>query len=241
MKPRVDHEAFRCAAIQSALFSGLSDQQATLLFEAAMLRQVQDGSVLFHQGDAPDRLIQIVSGLVRMTHIDSDGAQMTLGIMRSGDLLGCVAVLQQIPYPATATAIEDLAFLTWRSSEFLELMAHYPTLANNALRIVSGRARDMIQRVIEMSGKRVEQRIAASLLRLAAQAGTRTHDGIRIEFPVTRDDLAEMAGLTYFTISRTLSLWQKQGLLKGGRQRMTILDPVRLREIALARPPIDQA
>jgi hypothetical protein len=44
-----------------------------------------------------------------------------------------------------------------------------------------------------------------------------------------------MAGLAYFTICRTLSLWQKQGLVKGGRQRMTILDPGRLRQIAEAR------
>jgi len=241
MKLEIDREALRSVATQSALFSGLSDQQATLLLAAATMRQVQSGSVLFHQGDAPDRLIQVVSGLVRMTHIDSDGTQTTLRIVRSGGLVGCVAALQQFPYPATANAIEDLVVLTWPSSQFIELMTRHRILMENALRIVSGRTKDMVERVIEMSSKRVEQRIAASLLRLAAQAGTKTNDGIHIEFPVTRDDLAEMAGLTYFTISRTLSLWQKQGLLKGGRQRMTILDPVRVKEIAMARTPIDQA
>jgi len=52
---------------------------------------------------------------------------------------------------------------------------------------------------------------------------------------VTRGDLAEMAGLTYFTVSRMLSLWQKQGLVKSCRQRMTVLDPDRLAEIAEGR------
>jgi CRP-like cAMP-binding protein len=86
-----------------------------------------------------------------------------------------------------------------------------------------------------MSGRNVERRTAAALLRLAAQAGTKTADGIEILYPVTRDDLAEMAGLTYFTISRTLSVWQRQGLVSSGRQRMTVLDPDRLAEIADGR------
>jgi len=79
----------------------------------------------------------------------------------------------------------------------------------------------------------VERRIAAALLRLAAQAGTNATDGI--QFPVTRADLAETAGLTYFTVNRMLSLWQKQGIVKSGRQRMTVLDPDRLAEIAEGR------
>lgn len=239
MKKRamIDQEALRSVTIQSALFSGLSDKQATLLLTAATMRQVQKGTVLFHQGDAPDRLLQVVRGLVRMTHIDSEGTQTTLRIVRPGDLLGCVAALQRFPYPATATAIEDLVVLTWSSSQFIDLMSQHQTLVENTLRIVSGRTKDMVQRVIEMSSKRVEQRIAAALLRLAGQAGIETNDGIHIEFPVTRDDLAEMAGLAYFTVSRTLSLWQKQGVVRGGRQRLTILDPGRLQEIAGARIP----
>jgi CRP-like cAMP-binding protein len=156
--------------------------------------------------------------------------------MRSGDLLGCVAVLQQFPYPATASAIEDTTVLSWRSATLLDLIGQHPAIMSNLLRIVGARTKDMVQRVGDMSSKKVERRIAAALLRLAAQAGTKTADGIEIHFPVTRDDLAEMAGLTYFTISRTLSVWQRQGLVSSGRQRMKVLDLPRITEIADGRP-----
>lgn len=176
-----------------------------------------------------------VSGLVRMTQINGEETQTMLRIMRSGDLLGCAAVLQKFSYPATATAVQDTVVLSWRSSQFLGLIKQHQAIMDNTLRIVATRTKEMVQRVSDMSDKSVERRIAAALLRLAAQAGTKAEGGIQILLPITRDDLAEMAGHTYFTVSRMLSVWQKQGLVKNGRQRMTILDPDRLAEIADGR------
>jgi CRP/FNR family transcriptional regulator, nitrogen oxide reductase regulator len=228
----MQQDQLRVIATQSALFSRLSDEETTLLLAASTLRQVQQGKLLFHQGDPPDLLFLVVSGMVRMSQINADGIQITLRIMKSGDVLGCVAVLKQFPYPATATVLNDTTVLSWRTPVFLELTNRHSTIADNVLSIVGDRARDMVQRIAEMTSKRIEQRIAVSLLRLSDQAGIKTDQGIHIEFPVTRADLAEMSGLTYFTISRTLSGWQKQGLLKSGRHRMTILDLGRLAEIA---------
>jgi CRP-like cAMP-binding protein len=114
-------------------------------------------------------------------------------------------------------------------------MRKHQAIMDNMLTIIGTRAKYMAQRVSDLSGRNVERRVAAALIRLAAQVGTQTQDGIQIRFPVTRDDLAEMAGLTYFTISRTLSGWHRQGLVSSGRQRMTILDPQRLAEIADGR------
>jgi CRP-like cAMP-binding protein len=232
MRLTMEQDSVHAIAIRGALFSGLSDELASLLLAAAAVRQSQPSTALFHQGDAPDQLLQVVGGLVRMTQISAEGTQTTLRIMRSGDLLGCVAVLQQFPYPATATAMEDTIVLSWRSATLLDLIGKHAPIMDNILRIVGARTKDMVQRVGDMSGKNVERRVAAALLRLAAQAGTKTAGGTTILFPVTRDDLAEMAGLTYFTISRTLSAWQRQGLVSSGRQRMTVLDPDRLAEIA---------
>jgi CRP-like cAMP-binding protein len=235
MKPFIEHEAVRAIAIQGALFSGLSENLACQLFATATVRQARRDTVLFHQGDAPAQLLQVVSGLVRMTQINAEGVQTTLRLMRSGELLGCVAAIQQFPYPATATAMEDSVVLSWRTPPFLGLLKQHQTIMDNALAIVGTRARDMIQRVGDMSGRNAERRVAAALLRLADQVGTESNDGIDIQFPVTRDDLAEMAGLTYFTVSRTLSLWQKQGLVSNGRQRMTVLDRTGLAAIADGR------
>jgi len=53
-------------------------------------------------------------------------------------------------------------------------------------------------------------------------------DGIEIDFPISRQDIAEMTGTTLHTVSRTLSGWESQGLIESGRQRIVLLDPHKL-------------
>jgi CRP-like cAMP-binding protein len=152
--------------------------------------------------------------------------------MGPGELVGCVAVFQQFPYPATATTLEDTVLLSWRAASFFELLKQHPAIYDSVVRIVGTRAREMVQRVVEVSAKRAERRIAIALLRLAAQAGVKVEDGAEVDFPITRNDLAEMAAATYFTVSRTLSGWQQRGIVKSGRRRIVIASVNKLTAIA---------
>jgi CRP-like cAMP-binding protein len=90
--------------------------------------------------------------------------------------------------------------------------------------------------VRELSTERVEQCIAHALLRLAEQAGKPVGRGIRIDFPISRQDVAEMTGTTLHTVSRTLSAWEEQGIVEGGRQKITIREPDALLAIAEDQP-----
>jgi CRP-like cAMP-binding protein len=83
-----------------------------------------------------------------------------------------------------------------------------------------------------MSSEQVEQRVAHALLRLAQQAGRKVESGVEIDFPISRQDVAEMTGATLHTVSRILSAWEQQGLIEGGRQRIVLRDPHRLFALA---------
>ena len=82
--------------------------------------------------------------------------------------------------------------------------------------------------------QRVERRLAQALLRLVRQAGHREPDGaVRIDFPISRQDIAEMTGTTLHTASRVLSGWEHAGILgEGGRQRIVVRNPRALMRIA---------
>src|SRR5215831_5304736 len=80
-------------------------------------------------------------------------------------------------------------------------------------------------RVLEISSEQAEQRVARVLLPLAKQAARKTEAGIEIDFPISRQDVAEMTGTTLHTVSRILSAWEQQGLVEGGRQRIVLRDP----------------
>jgi CRP-like cAMP-binding protein len=93
---------------------------------------------------------------------------------------------------------------------------------------------DKNDRIMEMATLAVEQRISSTLLRLVNQAGRKTPQGIEIDFPITRQDLSEMSGTTLHTVSRTLSAWEKAGIVQSERKKITVLQPHQL--VVLSQP-----
>jgi CRP-like cAMP-binding protein len=86
-----------------------------------------------------------------------------------------------------------------------------------------------------MATKQVEQRVAHALLRLINQRGRKTEEGIAVDFPISRQDIAEMTGTTLHTVSRLLTAWEDKGLVKGGRRKVTVVEPHRLMVLAEGR------
>jgi CRP/FNR family transcriptional regulator, nitrogen oxide reductase regulator len=108
------------------------------------------------------------------------------------------------------------------------LVAKFPALATNTLQTVGSRLQETHTRVVEMSTQQVEQRVAHALLRLAKQSGRKVEHGVEIDFPISRQDIAQMTGTTLHTVSRILSGWEQRGLIEGGRQRIVLREPHKL-------------
>ena len=91
-------------------------------------------------------------------------------------------------------------------------------------------------RVVEMSTEQVEQRVAHALVRLARQSGRKVERGVEIDFPISRQDIAQMTGTTLHTVSRILSGWEQAGLIESGRQRIVLREPERIFALAEQAP-----
>jgi CRP-like cAMP-binding protein len=119
--------------------------------------------------------------------------------------------------------LENSTALAVKSDYLRDLMKTRPYLSFDLMRLMTGYIQEMQERYRELATEKVERRIARSLLRLAAQMGTKMDRGIELTF--TRQDLAEMSGTTLYTVSRVLSEWERQGLVETGRERVLIRDP----------------
>lgn len=233
----VRNEAIRTALGGSVpLFEGLSDDGLERAITLARRHKLDKGEVLFHQGAAAEAFHLILAGRLRVGQTTPAGQQVIIRYLGSSEIAGCVAVCGGIPYPATAVAVEDTWLLTWLRSRISELAELYPVIALNAMRIMGGRLVELQVRLGEMQNERVERRIAHALARLVVQAGRRTQEGIEIDFPISRQDLAEMTGTTLHTVSRTLSAWEGEGIVVCGRQRIVIARPHALAAIAQDLP-----
>src|SRR3546814_1222752 len=92
-------------------------------------------------------------------------------------------------------------------------MQRHSRIAINMVAIVGKRLGEAQERLRELATQSADRRIARTLLRLLDQAGCRTGDGLRIDFPLRRKDIADIAGTTLHTASRILAAWQRDGLL----------------------------
>jgi len=131
---------------------------------------------------------------------------------------GCVAVFRRIPFPATAIAVVDSCILTCPAALIGEWMEQHPSILANALEVIGTRTEEMLHRLQEFATEPVERRIARALLRLSRQAGRSVASGMEIGFPLSRQDIAEMAGATFYIVSRRLRKWERQNLIVSGRQ-----------------------
>ena len=114
--------------------------------------------------------------------------------------------------------------LQWPTHVVHGLLLKYPQVAVNARATLENRLRDAERRLMELSNEPVDRQIARSLVRLVRNRGLRLGDKIEVPFPVTRQDIADMTGTTLHTVSRTFGLWEKQGLIERGRQRVVVTD-----------------
>ena len=206
-------------------FAGLSAaEREEILREARSVRYPKDTAV-FDQGAEANAFFVLLHGHLRVEKTTPQGDQIVVRYVSAGELFGVAQALALKTYPATAVAAVDSIALSWPSTAWSRLVAKFPSIAASALQTVGNRLQDTQARVLEMSSEQVEQRVAHALLRLAKQAGRKVEHGIEIDFPISRQDVAEMTGATLHTVSRILSAWEQQGLVEGGRQRIVLRDP----------------
>ena len=218
------------------LFAGLGAAELdAILFEARSARYAKNSAV-FEQGEEAHSFFLLLHGHVRASKTTPAGQQIVVRYVTPGETFGVARAIGLTKYPATATAVDDSVALAWPSTAWPRLVAQHPSLAANTLQMVGSRLQETHTRVVEMSTQQVERRIAHALLRLAKQAGRKSEQGVEIDFPISRQDVAEMTGTTLHTVSRTLSAWEQQGLIEGGRQRIVLRDPHKLFRLAEEGP-----
>lgn len=210
------------------VFAGLDQTQLDAMLAPARSVRFVKGVAAFEQGAPADSFFFLLHGHLQVTKVTPSGQQVVIRYVVPGELFGIAVQMGKDSYPASATAVVDSVALLWPSSAWPELLAKCPGFAAGALQTVGSRLDDAHLRVVEMSTEEVERRIAHALLRLAKQAGRKVEAGIQIDFPISRQDVAEMTGTTLHTVSRILSAWEEKGLVDGGRQRIVVKDPHRL-------------
>jgi CRP-like cAMP-binding protein len=216
------------------LFAGLSTADLDAILTEARSVGVAKNSAVFQQGEEAHSFFVLLHGHVRASKTTPSGEQIVVRYVATGETFGVAKAIGLLSYPATATAVDDSVVLAWPSAAWPRLVEKFPALATNTLQTVGARLQETHTRVVEMSTEQVEKRIAHALLRLIKQSGRKIEHGVEIDFPISRQDIAQMTGTTLYTVSRTLSAWETKGLVESSRQKIVVREPHKLFMLAEA-------
>jgi len=214
------------------MFDGLPAEVLHDIMDRATTRRVPKGSIVFKQGDPAATCHALIDGRIKIQQTSPEGSQVVVQFVGPGEMYGTLAMFLRSGYPGDALAVTDSVEAVWSAEAMRALMLAHPQISLNTLGMLGNRLEDLQNRLRELSTQRVERRVANALLRLARQAGRKVEAGVEIDFPLTRQDLAEMTGTTLHTVSRILSAWEAQGIVEGGRQHVVVAKPDALVAVA---------
>ena len=210
---------------QVPLFQGLDAAVQARVRSLARTKAIGAGDHFFDEGEAADAFFVLTRGRVKLTQLTPEGHQVVLRIIGAGDAFGGAGAFGDETYPVSAEAVEPAVALVWTSGTMRQLMETEPRVALNAVQFVANRLHDLQRRHRQLMTERVERRVARALLHLVEKAGRRVDAGVEIDFPVSRQDTAEMTGTTLYTVSRLLSSWEERGIVRSGRRRIILTTP----------------
>ena len=218
---------------QVVVFQNATDDELQLILQNSIIRSMEEGGFFFFHGDPAHYLYVLTSGQVKLMQTTPTGQQVSLRIIYPWQMFGALgAVRREATYPASAQALENSTALAIKSEFLHEMIKTRPHISLDLMNLMTSYIQEMQSRYRELATERVEQRVANALIRLAGQSGIRAEKETGIELSFSRQDVAEMTGTTLYTISRLLSEWERQGIVKTGRERISIVKPHELVRIA---------
>lgn len=215
----------RIASLRNVpLFAGLTERELDLLAERALSRKYQPGEVIFSEGDSCEGLYVLQTGNVKIFNTSVSGREQVLHIERAGNSLAELPVFDGGDYPASAAAVDKCNLLFISKKDFRTFCLERPEVSLKVLKVVSARLRTLVAIIEELSFTTVRNRLASWLLQQARTRGRKTARGIEFTLNISNQELAFQIGTVRELVSRNLSYFQSEGILKIEGRAIVVTD-----------------
>ena len=213
-----------------ALVSGLDETEIYDVAARSSVMRFKTNRRIFDEGDDCTGLWVLTRGRVRLLHLMADGRQHAVGFHAPTAAIDLEAAVDGRAYMTTAVTLTDSEFVFVPRPVLTQLAQDYPITIRNAMQqlCLEVRQRDITAAIAALKDAR--GRIGCTLLQLARQFGVQDGPAIRIDYPLTRQHIADRAGVTVETAIRVMSEMQQTGVVSTDNQIISILDIIRVRE-----------
>ena len=215
------------------IFSDLPEEIIQKIASIGIKKKFEKDALILVEEESGSALFVIISGKVKVARTSTDGREVILSILGESDFFGEMAILDGLTRSASVIAMENSELFTIQRDDFLTLLKDHPEVSINLLQELTRRLRNADMKIKALSLKDAEGKVATVILQLAEDIGKIKHGIVEIEKLPLQQDLANMAGTSRETISRTLHSFAKKGLVELDGSKLRILNFEKFRETYL--------
>ena len=204
------------------IFTDLTDSDLTKIASKMVPRVYEKGQMILLEESMGETFFIITQGAVKVTRLSAEGREVILAILGESDFFGEMSLLDGEGRSANIVANEDAKVLTLSRNDFLDCLESYPKIAIALLEELATRLRKSDQQIESLSLSDSEHRIGIALIRLAGELGTIKQGHVTVKNLPYQQDIANMAGTSRETVSRTLKLLEDKKLVRRENRNLTI-------------------
>jgi CRP/FNR family transcriptional regulator len=208
------------------LFSGLPSADLETVAAITVLRSLERGDYLFHEGDPSGGFYVVQRGAINVHRVSPLGKEQVIQVFRNGESFAEATLATERGYPADARALEPSQVLLVQKAGFLALVKRQPELALRMLGSMAMHLRALVGQLEDLTLKDVETRLANWLIKRCPSPEGAVP--VTIELTVTKRMLAAEIGTVGETLSRTFAKFREQGLVSVKGKTVTIVSPAGL-------------
>jgi len=211
------------------LFGQLAPEELERLVAYMRLVRQPARAVLFRKGDPGTHMVVVVRGRVKVCTHSEDGKELVLNLISAGEVVGEIALLDGSDRTADAVTLTDSDLLILERRDFIPFLQRHPDACMRLFAVLCARLRktsELLEEALFLEGS---SRLAKRLVHLAEVFGKPVPGGVRIDIPLSQQQLGNMVGMSRESMNKQLKQWRHDGLIRieDGRYVLTSLDALR--------------
>lgn len=207
------------------IFSFLSDEELKKIVQMTGHKVYKKGDLICSEGTKSETLYIINEGGVKIVKLTKEGKEQIVHIFTSGDFFGELSLFSDNDtYNFDVYAISDLKVCTLTKQNMDDILINNPKISLKLLQVITKRLSETENLAQNLATNDAEIRIAYMLLEFAEKYGVITNQGLQVNLPISREEMASYVGVTRETISRKLSIFEELGIITSKGNKLLIIN-----------------
>ncbi len=207
-----------------SIFESLTAKTLAEIYDRSQILIFKKDDVILFESDAGNAVYVILDGFVKISRTNEDFKEVILAILGEHDFFGEMSVLDGALRSADATAISKVKVLKIPDKEFIDLLENEPKLSLAMLREMVTRLRKTDHQIKSISLSDAIGKVASVIIRLANDVGRQKRGRVQIDSFASQQEMANYAATSRETISRVLSMFEREGLIERELNKIIITD-----------------